>query len=187
VTRFVFATSTSLDGFLADQENSLDWLFVVEGGEESLADIATFVEGVTVMVEGSSTYQWVLDHEQLVENPEKWQNFYGDRKTYVFTSRPDELARVAGADVEFVSGAVGDHIDAIKAAAGDGDVWIVGGGDLASQFAAAGHLDELQLSIAPVTLGAGAPMFTGRFESDRLTLVATRQVGQFVAATYRLS
>ncbi len=186
MTRIVFATATTLDGYLADAENSLDWLFVVEGGEEALADVEAFAAGVTVIVEGSTTYTWVVEHEDLVAHPEKWSGFYGGKKTYVFTSRPDEMPRIEGADVEFLSGAVADHIDTIRAAAGDGDIWVMGGGDLATQFADAGHLDELQLSIAPVTLGGGAPLFTGRFESDRLTLVETKQAGQFVSATYKV-
>jgi len=186
MSRIVFTTATSLDGYLADPENSLDWLFVVEGGQESLDDMADFVSGVGVLVEGSTTYRWVVEHEDLVAHPEKWSEFYGERKTFVFTSRPEDQPRVAGADIEFVSGAVADHLEAILAAAGEKDVWVMGGGDLASQFAAIGRLDELQLSIAPVLLGKGAPLFTGRLESDRLELVSTRQVGQFIAATYRL-
>ena len=49
--------------------------------------------------------------------------------------------------------------DIAEAAAGDSDIWMVGGGDLAAQWAEAGLLDELIVSIAPVTLGAGRPLF----------------------------
>ena len=49
-------------------------------------------------------------------------------------------------------------------AAGDRNVWIVGGGDLAGQFADAGLLDEVIVSIAPVTLGGGAPLLPRRIE-----------------------
>jgi len=69
VTRFVYATSTSLDGFLADADDSLDWLFAVEGGDEAIASLGTFIEGVRVMVEGSTTYRWVLEHERLLDDP----------------------------------------------------------------------------------------------------------------------
>lgn len=134
------------------------------------------------MVEGSTTYQWVIEQEQLVEHPEKWQGFYATRKTVVLTSRPDELPRVEGADVEFVSGPVAGHVDTLLAWAGDGDIWVVGGGELA----AIGRRDEIQLSIAPVTLGAGAPLFTGQLDASRLRLVTAHQTGQFLQATYRL-
>ena len=187
MTRFVFTTATTLDGFLADPEHSLEWLFVVDGGHESLDEMADFVSGVGVVVEGSSTYRWVVDNEEMVAHPEKWTEFYGTKKTVVFSSRPEDLPRVPGADVTFVSGPVADHLDTILTAAAGADVWIVGGGNLAAQFAAVGRLDELRLSIAPVLLGSGAPLFTGRLESDRLTLTETHQVGQFVSAVYQVA
>ncbi|MDH2416671.1 dihydrofolate reductase family protein [Nocardioides sp. CER19] len=183
MTRFVYATATTLDGFLADADNSLDWLFAVEGGDESLASLDTFVAGVGVMVEGSTTYRWVLEHEHLLDSPEKWQQFYGDKKTFVFSTQAD-LPLVPGADITVVAGAVADHLDEIRAAAGEKDVWLVGGGDLVGQFDDAGALDQLTLSIAAVTLGSGAPLLPRRIESDRLRLVEVAQTGQFVSLRY---
>jgi dihydrofolate reductase len=183
MTRFVYATATSLDGFLADADSSLDWLFAVEGGDESLAGLEPFVAGVGVMVEGSTTYRWVLDHERLLDAPEKWQQLYGDKTTFVFTSRHD-LPLVPGADLRVASGAVADHLEAIRAAAGDRDVWIVGGGDLVGQFDEAGALDEIWVSVAAVTLGSGAPLLPRRIESDRLRLTDVRRVGQFAELRY---
>ena len=66
-------------------------------------------------------------------------------------------------------------------AAGGRNVWIVGGGDLAGQFAAAGLLDEVIVSIAPVTLGAGAPLLPRRIE---LHLEDLGRNGDFVAARF---
>ena len=183
MTRFVFATAVSLDGFLADADDSLDWLFAVEGGEESLGGLAEFVAGVRVMVEGSTTYRWVLEHEDLLASPEKWQGFYGDRVTYVFTSRTD-LPLVPGADIRVVSGAVADLADELREVAAGQDVWIVGGGDLAGQFHDAGLLDEIRVSIAAVTLGAGAPLLPRRIESSSLRLESVKQTGQFAELRY---
>jgi dihydrofolate reductase len=183
VSRIVYATATSLDGYLADAEGSLDWLFAVDGGDLAIAEGQAFMAGVTVQVEGSTTYRWVVEHEQLVEHPEKWQKFYGDRTTFVFTSRADSPV-VRDADVEFVSGPVATHIDRILDAAGGGDVHLVGGGALAAQFAEAGHLDAIHLSVAPVTLGSGASLFPTYFDSSRLQLTAVHQTGQFVRAEY---
>ena len=66
-------------------------------------------------------------------------------------------------------------------AAGDRDVWVVGGGDLAGQFADHGLLDQVMVSIAPVTLGAGRPLFPRRHD---LKLVETSRNGDFIVATY---
>lgn len=183
--RIVYLTATSLDGFLADPDGSLDWLFAVPGGEEAIAEVTGFADGVGVMVEGSTTYNWVLDHEQLIDHPDKWQQFYADKPTFVFTTREQPV--VAGADVRFVSGPVADHLNAIREAAGGLDVWVVGGGALAAQFAEIGALDEIRVQIASTLLGAGAPLFGGRIESDRLRLVDLSQAGQFVVARYQLS
>lgn len=181
--RFVYATATSLDGFIADSDNSLDWLFAVEGGDEAMAEGESFNAGVGVIVEGSTTYRWVVEHEQLVEHPEKWREFYGDKKTFVFTSRAD-LPVVEGADVEFLNGPVASHLAGILAAAGDRDVWVAGGGALAAQFAEIGRLDAIYLSVAPVTLGGGAPLFPLRLESSQLRLTDAHRTGQFAQLEY---
>jgi dihydrofolate reductase len=183
MTRFLFDTATSIDGFIADEHNSLAWLFAVEGGEHP--DEGLFPTTATVMVEGSTTYQWLLDESDLLAHPEKWQEFHGDKPTFVFTTR--ELPVPAGADIRFVRGAVADAVTAIREAAGEGDVWVVGGGDLAGQFLDAGSLDELAISVAPVTLGAGAPLFPRRVESDRLRLVSAAAFGQFARLVYSVS
>jgi len=181
--RIVYATATSLDGHLADAEHSLDWLFAVDGGDDAIAEGAAFMAGVTVQVEGSSTYRWLLEHEELLEHPEKWQTFYGDRKTFVFSSRAD-LPIVPGADIEVLNGPVARHADAIIAAAGEGDVHLVGGGALAAAFAEIGRLDAIYVSIAPVTLGGGAPLLPARFDASRLRLMRVHQTGQFIQAEY---
>jgi dihydrofolate reductase len=126
----------------------------------------------------------MLDESQMLDNPEKWTEFFGTTPTYVFTSR--DLPVPEGADVRFVNSSVADALPALREAAGDGDIWVVGGGDLAGQFLDAGALDEIGLSIAPVALDGGAPQFPRRLESDRLNLVEVRQVGQFVRAVYEV-
>jgi len=181
--KVVFDAAASLDGFLADEQDSLDWLFAVPGGDEPGADLVP--QGATVHVEGSTTYRWLLDHEDLVAHPEKWREYFGDKPVFVFTTR--DLPVPAGADVRFVSGAVPDALPAIRAAAGDGDIWVVGGGDLAGQFLDAGALDEIAVSVAPVTLGAGAPLFPRRIGSDRLRLVEARAAGAFARLVYAVT
>ena len=176
----MYNTATTIDGFIADESNSLSWLFAV--GEEGLEAHSVFMETVGVLVQGSTTYEWVLDEADLVANPEKWVEFYGDRPTFVFTTR--ELPVPAGADVRFVRGSVSTALPAIIAAAGARAVWVVGGGDLAGQFADAGALTEIMLSVAPVSLGGGAPLLPRRLESSALTLTSVRQEGQFAKLVY---
>jgi dihydrofolate reductase len=183
MTRFLFDTAASLNGWIADESNSLDWLFAVEGGTEP--DAALLPTNASVLVEGSTTYEWILAQEDILAHPEKWRSFHGDRPTFVFTTR--QLPAPDGADVRFVSGPVPGALAAIRAAAGDGDVWVVGGGDLAGQFLDAGALDEIAVSIAPVLLDGGAPLLPRRLESDRLRLLSARAAGPFARLIYSVT
>lgn len=183
MSKIVFDTATTINGWIADESNSLEWLFNLPGGDTPPDDLLP--KGVTVLVEGSTTYQWLLDHDDLLANPEKWQQFHGDRPTFVFTTR--ELPVPEGADIRFVRGPVADALPQIRAAAGDGDIWVVGGGDLAGQFLDAGALDEIALSIAPVALTGGAPLLPRRVEGDRLELISARAAGPFARLIYRVT
>lgn len=186
MTRFLYVTATTLDGFIADDRDSLDWLFVVEGGDDdAMAEDQEFMSAATVQVMGSSTYRWIVEQEDLVAQPQKWQQFYPGKTTFVFSSRTD-LPMLAGADVRVVSGPVADHVDAIESAAGVGDVHLVGGGALVAAFDEARRLDGVRVSIAPVTLGSGKPLLPRRIDSGRMRLVRLQQAGQFVQAAYDL-
>ncbi len=182
-TRVVFYTATSFNGFIATEDNSLDWLFAV--GSPDAVDFQGFLDGIDVLVSGSTTYEWVYEFENLAENPEKWTESYGDRPTFVFTSRG--LPAPAGADVRFVEGEVSEHLESIRAAAGDGDVWVIGGGDLAGQFLDAGALDEIQITITPVALSSGAPLFPRDIRSDRLELKSVEKFGQFAHLIFSIA
>ena len=163
MTRTVYYTATTLDGFLADEHDSLDWLFVQDIDEAGPMNYGEFIAGMGALAMGATTYEWILAHQ--AKTGEKWAY---DVPAYVFTHR--ELDVTEG-DVTLVSGPPAEVYADIAAAAGDRDVWMVGGGDLAAQFAEVGLLDEIVVSIAPVTLGAGRPLFPRRFEL-RLTEVA---------------
>ncbi|WP_285114545.1 dihydrofolate reductase family protein [Leifsonia sp. fls2-241-R2A-40a] len=178
--RIIFDTAATINGWIADENDSLAWLFAVPGGE--VPDSELLPTDAAVMVEGSTTYEWVLREGDILAHPEKWQEFHGTRPTFAFTHR--ELPVPKGADIRFVSGPVSEALPAIREAAGDGDIWVVGGGELAGQFFDAGALDELALSIAPVALTGGAPLFPRRVESDRLHLESASAVGQFARLRY---
>jgi dihydrofolate reductase len=183
--RTIFYTATTLNGFIADDADSLEWLFAVPGGEGGDSDFQGFLSGIGVLVQGSSTYEWVLRQEDLIDHPEKWPAYYGSRPTFVFTGR--ELPSVEGADIRFVRGEVSGAWPAIREAAGERDVWIVGGGDLAGQFADAGLLDELRVSVAPATLTSGKPLLPRDLGADRLTLTHVRRAGAFAELTYAVT
>jgi dihydrofolate reductase len=179
-----YYTATTLDGFIADEHNSLEWLFEVERNTAGGNEYDRFFADVGAMAMGRTTYEWVLEHEHVLDEPEKWRRWYGDTPTWVFTHA--NLPTVPGADVRFVSGdVVPVHAEMTEAAAGT-NIWIVGGGELVGLFADAKLLDEILVGVAPVTLGAGAPLLPRRLGARQLELVDVARDGQFARLSYRI-
>jgi dihydrofolate reductase len=173
-----YYTATSLDGFIADADNSLGWLFTRHREDGGPLDYGEFIARVGAMAMGSTTYEWILEHEFAGKDPTEWKWPY-EIPCWVFTHR--ELPVVNDAAIEFTSASVATVREEMVAAAGDRNVWIVGGGDLAGQFADAGLLDEVLVMIAPVTLGDGAPLLPRRLE---LRLDELGRNGEFACARF---
>lgn len=171
-----YYTATTLDGFIADPANSLDWLFTRAREPDGPLNYGEFIAGVGAMAMGSTTYEWIFDHEFAGRDPAEWKWPY-DIPCGVFTHR--QLPVVPDAQIEFTSAEVAVVHEAMVAAAKHRNVWIVGGGDLAGQFADAGLLDEVIVQIAPVTLGGGAPLLPRRIE---LSLKELGRNGDFACA-----
>ena len=177
-TRTQYYTATTLDGFIADSSHSLDWLFTRDQDQAGPLNYASFIAEVGALAMGSTTYEWILDHEFKDKAQADWRWSY-DIPSWVFTHR--KLQVVPGAEITFTSADVAAVHGEMVGAAGGRNVWVVGGGDLAGQFADAGLLDEVIVYIAPVTLGEGAPLLPRRVE---LHLEETARNGDFVTARF---
>jgi dihydrofolate reductase len=166
----IYYTGATLDGFLADPQNSLDWLFQFSFPD----DYAEFIRGVGAIAMGSATYQWILDHHILpgADRPGPWAY---SQPSWVFSSR--SLQSVPGADIRFVKGDVRPVHEQMVAAGGGKNIWIVGGGDLVGQFFDHGLLDEIIVWVAPVTLGAGAPFLPRRITVPPMKLLSAEGKG----------
>lgn len=175
MTRSTYYTATTLDGFIATTDHSLDWLLTRDMDSDGPMNYDTFIKRIGAIVMGSSTYRWVQEHTRGSENP--WEY---DVPSWVFTHQDLEPI---GEDIRFVQGDVQDLYPSMVEAAGDRDIWVVGGGDLAGQFADHGLLDEVIVSIAPVTLGAGAPLLPRHVE---LRLEEVARNGEFACARYEV-
>ncbi len=178
-----YYTATSIDGFIADADNSLEWLFSIPespGAEGMKEEYPTFIADVGALAMGSTTYEWIAAYTGFLDDPSKWD--YA-QPTWVFSSR--NLPRPEGLDIRFVSGDVRPvHAEMVEAAAGK-NVWIVGGGELVGQFHDHGLLDEVILGVAPVFLGAGAPLLPRKITTPPLELVDVTKYGKtFVSLRY---
>ncbi|MCI1746876.1 MAG: dihydrofolate reductase family protein [Acidipropionibacterium sp.] len=166
-----FYTASSLDGFIATDDHSLEWLFAQDFDADGPMAYPVFIQRIGALVMGSSTFEWLL------RNQDSWE--YA-QPAWVFTHR--DLPIPDGADVRFVQGAPAEIIDDIAASAGGKDIWVMGGGDLAGQFAEAGLLDEIWVQFAPVMLGSGQPLFTRAAQLDLIDVARNRD---FACTHYR--
>lgn len=171
-----YYTATSLDGFIATEDHSLEWLFQL--GDPVESSYPDFIREVGAAAMGSSTYEWVLRNHVKPGTADEAPWPY-EQPVWVFSRRT--LPRVEGADLRFVSGDVQPvHADML-AAAGGRNLWIVGGGDLAGQFHDAGLLDELIVQVGSVTLGRGQPLLPRRIAFPPLRLTSVKAYGTGLA------
>ena len=140
-----YYVASSLDGFIADSDDRIDWLLRF-GTSDFDEGYQRFLAGVGAIVMGSRTYEFLLS-----EGMSEWPYSV---PTVVLTRRDLPLA-VAGADIRFLSGDIGAVAAELGALSGDRAVWVVGGGDVAAQFAAAGLLSTVIVTMMPVVLGSG--------------------------------
>jgi dihydrofolate reductase len=158
----------SVDGYIADAEGSLDWLFARAGAEDY--GYADFMAGVDGLAMGRGTWDFIADEPDLP---------FEGRPVYVFTGR----AATPRDGVVFWSRTPAEAV-AEWEAAGLRHVY-VDGGRLISDFLAAGLVDDLTLTVVPVLLGAGARLFHENPALTPLRLVsATPYPNGFVQLRY---
>lgn len=167
----VYFSASSLDGFVVDEHDSLDWLISRSVDADGPFGYLAFVTTIGALVMGSATYEWLVTNQ-----PGPWMY---DVPSYVLTHRPQIV--VPGHPVIVHSGSVAELYPTLCGAAGDRDIWLMGGGDIAAQFVREGLVDEMIVTYAPCSLGAGAPLLPTRSE---WTLAESGLNGEFVCARW---
>jgi len=173
-----YFVASSIDGFIADENDNLDWLLQIEGGMDDENPYHGFIENVGALAMGATTYEWINRN-----HPGDWD--YDDRPTWVFTHR--ELAPIEGANLIFTQDDVTTVHAAMVTAAAGRNIWLVGGGELVGRFMDSDLLDEIWLSIAPLILGKGAPLLPRRRTMPmRLESAERARAGTFAHLRYSL-
>jgi dihydrofolate reductase len=166
--RVQYYTAVSLDGYIAGEGDDLTWLTEYRPPdpppdlERDMGSYDEFYAGVGALVMGSSTYEWVLDHV------DEWP--YPDRPTWVLSSR-DLPAPKGDADVRIGAADVAELHGELAEAAGGKNLWVVGGGPVATQFADAGLLDDVIVTVVPVVLSSGKQLFERPLPAGPMKLV----------------
>jgi len=146
VARILGYIASSLDGMIADQDDNLDWLFAYDGMELGDHDYNKFLKRIRTVVMGRRTYDFIA------RQPSDWA--YGAQRVIVVTSRPIENP-VAEIEVRSDVDALIKELRALD----DGDIWMLGGGQLQMAFLERGALDEIEIYVMPEMLGGGRQLF----------------------------
>lgn len=156
--------ATSLDGYIADSNESLEWLMTRGDMELGEHDYNLFIKRIRTVVMGRSTYDW------LEKSGMPWA--YGEQRVIVVTSRP--IKNPIG-PLETRS-----DVDALITelrSFDDGDVWMLGGGKLQMAFMERGALDELEIYIISEIIGGGSPLFPPTGFKAKPTLLSAKSLG----------
>jgi dihydrofolate reductase len=162
--------ATSLDGYIATENESLDWLFRVEGeGDNGYSE---FYDTVDTIIMGRRTYDWIVNVEG--------DNFpYKNKKCYVFSKTPHQ----PNSNVDFLDCDIVNFLKEIKQEDGE-HIWLVGGGELIHHVLKANLVDEFIITVAPQIIGAGIPLFKKSDVEIELQLTNVRRFNQFVELHY---
>jgi dihydrofolate reductase len=167
----IYFTASSIDGYIVDDRESLDWLLSRHIDADGPFGYRAFSESVGALVMGATTYEWIVANESG-DWPYK-------QPTWVLTHRPDIVS--PGHPVQTFQGDITELQPKLLQAGGYQDVWVVGGGEAAAQFVRAGLVDEMIVSYAPCTLGSGGRMLPIHSEWK---LVESDVNGDFVCARW---
>jgi dihydrofolate reductase len=171
--KLIFYGAISIDGYLAREDHSLDWLMGTEGEED--VGYSEFYETVDTILMGRKTYEQIQ-----ILSPNEFP--YKGKPCYVFSRT------LTGANefVHFINEDIVGFTKSLKNQVGT-RIWIVGGGELLQPLIQAKLVDELIIQIAPSILGRGIPMFKPGDQEIRYTLVNVRRYKQFAELHYVLN
>ncbi len=171
-SKLVFYGAISLDGYLARENHSLDWLFGTEGEEET--GYQEFYDSVDTILMGRSTYEQIA-----ILSPEKFP--YEGKPCYVFS----RTLTGSNEHVTFINEDIVGFTQSLKEQEGK-RIWMVGGGEILQPLLQAKLIDEFIIQIAPVVIGRGIPMFVPGDRENELTLVDVRRYKQFAELHYEV-
>jgi dihydrofolate reductase len=167
MTKILVYVASSLDGYIARENGGIDWL-----PEVSESGYDAFYKSVNTVIMGKTTYDQVLT---FGEYP------YKDKKSFVFT-RNDSLTK--DENTKFVSDVEKFVKDGFPGA--EENIWLVGGAQVIASFLKQGAVDEIIISVIPILLGKGIPLFKNIENEIKLEFVKTEKYDQIVDLYYKV-
>ena len=163
-----FYGCVTMDGYLADKDHNLDWLYQTGTTEET--DYETFYKNMDITIMGKRTFR-------EIEKAGNIESCYPTTQNYVFT-HSDACAQKGFIPVS------GDIVEFVKQIDKEKNIWIIGGNTIVSPLLDHNMVDTIILQIAPVLLGAGVPLFSQKEALKRFRLKEVTQYGQFAELVY---
>ncbi len=158
--KFILYIAASLDGYIAQPDDRLDFLSLVEKEGEDYG-YSEFIQSVDTVIMGRRTYDWVM--AQVPEFPHAALESYIITRSY----RPPIGKTV------FYTGDLSSLVMELKSRAG-GHIFIDGGAEIVHQFLLGQWIDEIILSVIPILTGSGLPLFKEGRPEQQLTLCASK-------------
>ncbi len=175
--KVVYSLTNSLDNFIARADGGYDWILM---GDEVMNEFTKFFNLFDTVLMGRKTYD--VSFSQSQDSSQGETGFMG-MKTYVF-SRTIKESPIA--EVEVISENAGEFVRNLKNESGK-DIWLMGGGNLAASLLKEGLIDEISLTIQPILLGSGIPLFPDIDRQVDLQLVECRRYENgLVSVTYQV-
>jgi dihydrofolate reductase len=166
--------SVTLDGYFTDTKGDMSWAHKMD--PEWLEFVSGNASGESVMLFGRKTYEMMASYwptpQALVSAPTVAKSMNDSRK-FVFSRTLD---KATWSNTTLLKGDLATEVRTLKEASGP-DLLILGSGTIIAQLAQAGLVDEYQIVLSPIALGAGRTMFEGLTDKLALTLTKTRAFG----------
>lgn len=164
--KIVLDLAVSLDGFIEGPNGEIDWCIMDED-----MDFNSFLDSIDTIFYGRVSYDaWGnFLPDGVAEDAERqfWKSIHSKRK-YVFSTRRSEDSRA-----EFINADIASRVSHIKQQDG-GDIWLYGGAKLIKTFIDLRLIDVYRISMHPVALGSGKPLFENLKERLSLELIDTK-------------
>ncbi len=150
--RVIWRTAMSMDGRIATADESLAFLDSIADQDAAVSGFPEFMRSIDAIILGAGTLRWLL------RGGHGWP--HGDVATWLVSHDATLEEQVGHTEKLFrrAAGALEPMLEAMEGA-GYERVWLAGGGDLAGQLLALDRIDEVDVTIAPVALGAGPGLF----------------------------
>jgi dihydrofolate reductase len=162
--------AASLDGYIAREDGSIDWLESAEGeGDNGYSNFYSTIDTVNM---GNKTYQ----HTKILAD----EFPYKGKTCYVFSRQKQPNDE----NVQFINEDLSEFIKKVKEQPGS-NIWIVGGAELLDQFMKENLVDEFIVAIIPTILGKGIPLFKAGNPESKLTLTDMQKSGQIALLHYK--